>query len=68
MLANPLFRGSVLDRIETGMTAADAVVLTANDLIAIYRELPDPVLRHRADYVDAVGHRLFRRLHGLPSR
>ena len=67
MLTDHLFRGSVIDRIDAGMTAADAVVQTTNDLIAIYGELPDPGLRNRADYADAVGRRLFRRLHGLPT-
>ncbi len=67
MLANHLFHGSVIDRIEAGMTAADAVVQTTNDLIAIYGEMADPVLRNRADCAEAVGRRLFRRLHGLPT-
>jgi phosphotransferase system enzyme I (PtsI) len=67
MLSDHLFRGSVIDRIDAGMTAADAVVQTTNDLIVIYGELPDPALRNRADYADAVGRRLFRRLHGLPT-
>jgi len=67
MLADHLFHGGVIDRIEAGMTAADAVVQTTNDLIAIYGELADPVLRNRADYAEAVGRRLFRRLHGLPT-
>ena len=67
MLADHLFHGGVIDRIDAGMTAADAVVQTTNDLIAIYGELPDPVMRNRSDYAEAVGRRLFRRLHGLPT-
>ena len=67
MLADPLFRGSIIDRIEAGMTAADAVVQTTHDLIAIYADLADPVLRQRAEWAEAVGRRLFRWLHGLAT-
>ncbi len=67
MLADHLFHGGVIDRIDAGMTAADAVVQTTNDFIAIYGELADPVLRNRADQAEAVGRRLFRRIHGLPT-
>lgn len=67
MLTDHLFHGGVMDRIDAGMTAADAVVQTTNDLIAIYGDLADPVLRNRADYAEAVGQRLFRRLHDLPT-
>src|SRR5512143_1379813 len=67
MVADHLVHGGVIDRIDAGMTAADAVVQTTNDLIAIYGELADPVRRNQADYAEAVGKRLFRRLHGLPT-
>ena len=67
MLTDHLFHGGVIDRIDAGMTATDAVVQTTNDLIVIYGDLADPVLRNRADYAEAVGHRLFRQLHGLPT-
>jgi phosphotransferase system enzyme I (PtsI) len=67
MLAEPLFHGSVVDRIDAGMTAADAVVQTTHDLIAIYADLADPVLRQRAEWAEGVGRRLFRRLHGLAT-
>jgi phosphotransferase system enzyme I (PtsI) len=67
MLGAPLFHGSVIDRIDAGMTAADAVVQTTHDLISIYGDLADPVLRQRAEWAEAVGRRLFRRLHGLAT-
>lgn len=66
MLGDPLFHGSVVDRIRSGRTAEDAVVETAYDLQAIFGELPDPFMRLRADYAEEIGRYLFRRLHGMP--
>ncbi|WP_244155512.1 phosphoenolpyruvate--protein phosphotransferase [Desulfatiglans anilini] len=66
MLESPLFHGSITDRIQSGRTAADAVVQTVNDLAVIFGELPDPVLRARAGQAEEVGRHLFRQLHGLP--
>lgn len=67
MTTDPLFRGGIIDRIQSGMPAEDAVVQNTHDLIAIFGELPDPLLRARADQAEEVGRRLFRRLHGLPT-
>lgn len=66
MLNDPLFHGSIADRIRCGSTAEDAVVQTTHDLAAIFSELPDPALRARADIAGDLGRSLFRRLHGLP--
>ena len=66
-LTDHLFHGSILHRIEAGMTAANAIVQSTAELKAMYSELPAAVERHLADWVDAVGQRLFRRLHGLPT-
>ncbi len=67
LLTDHLFHGGIIDRIQCGMSAEDAVVQTTNDLIAIFGEMPDPVLRAKADYAEEVGRRLFRRLHGLAT-
>ncbi len=64
---DPLFRGGIIDRIRSGMPAEDAVVQTTHDLIAIFGEMPDPLLRARAETAEETGRRLFRRLHGLPT-
>jgi phosphotransferase system enzyme I (PtsI) len=67
LLTDHLFHGGIIDRIQCGMSVEDAVVQTTNDLLAIYGEMPDPVLRARGDNAEEVGRRLFRRLHGLPT-
>jgi phosphotransferase system enzyme I (PtsI) len=66
-LTDHLFHGGIIDRIQGGMSAEDAVVQTTNDLNFIYGEMPDPLLRAKADYAEEIGRRLFRRLLGLPS-
>jgi phosphotransferase system enzyme I (PtsI) len=67
MLANPLFHGSIVDRIRAGQCAEDAVVQTTHDLVVIFSESPDPLYRARGDDVEEIGRRLLRHLHGLPS-
>jgi len=67
MLANPLFHGSIVDRIQSGQCAEDAVVQTTHDLVVIFSESPDPLYRARGDAVEEIGRRLLRHLHGLPS-
>ncbi len=66
MLSEPLFRGSIIDRIKSGRTAMDAVIETVNDLKAIFGESPDPLLRERADHAEEVGRLVLRSLHGWP--
>lgn len=67
MLANPLFRGSIVDRIQSGQCAEDAVVQTTHDLVVIFNESPDPLYRNRGDNVEEIGRRLQRHLCELPS-
>ena len=67
MLDNPLFHGSIVDRIRSGQCAEDAVVQTTNDLVVIFSESPDPLYRARGDNVEEIGRRLLRHLHGLPT-
>ncbi len=66
MLAEPLFRGSIIDRVKSGRTARDAIIETVNDLKAIFGESPDPLLRERADHAEEVGRLLLRSLFGWP--
>ena len=67
LLHGPLFHGSVIDRLQAGFSAEDSVVQTTNDLVVIFGEHPDPVLRANAEQAEEIGHRLFRRLHGFSS-
>ena len=67
MLENPLFRGSVVDRVRAGLSPEDAVVRTTQDLLMIFGESPDPFFRSHAEDVEEIGRRLFRHLHGLPT-
>jgi len=66
MLMEPLFRGSILDRIQGGADAADAVVETVFDLKVIFGEIPDPQFRMRGEYAEEVGRYLVRQIKGLP--
>jgi phosphotransferase system enzyme I (PtsI) len=66
-LKNPLFHGSIKDRILSGQCPEDAVVQTTHDLVVIYRESPDPRFRAMADAVEESGRRLLRHLHSLET-
>ena len=66
MLKEPLFRGSIIDRIQGGHAAEDAVVETVFDLKVIFGEIPDPLFRRRGEYAEEAGRYLVRRLKGLP--
>lgn len=66
-LLNPLFHGSVVDRVRGGLSPEDAVVRTTQDLLMIFGESPDPHFRSHAEEVEEIGRRLFRHLHGLPT-
>lgn len=67
MLQNPLFRGSVIDRVQGGHSPEDAVVRTTQDLLMIFGESPDPLFRSHVEDVEEIGRRLFRHLHGLST-
>ncbi|MBN1662578.1 MAG: hypothetical protein JW943_03145, partial [Deltaproteobacteria bacterium] len=66
ILSDPLFHGSMVDRVRNGRTAEDAVVETAFDLKVIFGEIPDPVLRARGDHAEELGRHIFKRLKKLP--
>ena len=67
MLEDPLLMGGMEEEIARGLSAPDAVVRKTGELRRLFEDLPDPYLRERGADVDDVGHRLFRRLLGIPS-
>lgn len=67
-LLNPLFHGSVVDRVRGGLSPEDAVVRTTQDLLMIFGESPDPHFRSHAEEVEEMGRRLFRQDHPLSCR
>lgn len=64
---NPLFHGSIKDRILSGQCPENAVVQTTHDLVVIFRESPDPKFRAQADAMEDAARRLLRHLHGLET-
>ncbi|MDR1873973.1 MAG: phosphoenolpyruvate--protein phosphotransferase, partial [Synergistaceae bacterium] len=64
MLADPMFEGGILNLIEAGKTALDAIYDKTMEIRALFSSLPDPYLRERAADVEDVGRRLFREVQG----
>lgn len=67
LAADPIYHGSIMDRIQARWCAEDAVVQTTFDLIAIYGEMQDPLRSQRAEFYEDIGRRLFRRLQGFAT-
>jgi phosphotransferase system enzyme I (PtsI) len=65
MLEDPMLLSGIRERIGAGRSAPDAVVETTGEIKAMFEAIPDAYLRERADDVEDVGRRLFRKLLGF---
>lgn len=62
LAADPMLAESVTEKIDGGMTAADAVHAAADELAALFAQIDDEYLRARADDVRDVCGRILRQL------